>query len=83
MSTPTAQPRKEIEVKPAPGLKVPNPEDAGADLSADAWTRVPRNRYWSRRLAQGDVILRGQQAAASTTGKAAASADAKQTSKKD
>lgn len=80
MNTPTARPRKEIEVKPAPGLMVPDPANEGADLAADKWTRVPHNRYWSRRLAQGDVMRREQTPPAAKT--AVKPAD-KPTNKKD
>lgn len=76
MNMPATRPRREIEVKPAPGLKVANPEDNDTDLPANKWTRVPHNRYWSRRLAQGDVVRRDD------TPAAAKPAD-KPTSKKD
>jgi hypothetical protein len=44
----------DLFVTPAPGLKVRDPK-SGLHLSADG-QRVPRDSYWLRRLADGDVI---------------------------
>lgn len=41
-------------VKPAPGLKVPDP-DTFVPLPAEG-RDVPDNTYWRRRLRDGDVI---------------------------
>lgn len=47
-------PENELFVKPAPGLRVRNPERNGELLPADG-ASVPRNSYWLRRLRDGDV----------------------------
>lgn len=42
-------------VVPAPGLKIRNPDRAYQFLS-ETGEEVPENRYWHRRVAEGDVL---------------------------
>lgn len=56
-----------LTIKPAKGVRVRDP-DTGEHLDA-AGATVPRNRYWLRRLKDGDVVETKPQKAAKATSK--------------
>ncbi len=46
---------KLMRIRPVAGKKIRDPKD-GRVLPADRTTVVPANSYWSRRIAQNDVV---------------------------
>lgn len=55
MTTPNPDLCTRVHVKPAEGRAVRIPERANALMAAEG-CEVPRNVYWTRRLAEGDVL---------------------------
>lgn len=43
-----------MQVKPAPGLRIRDPEKG--DYLPEAGREVPNTQYWQRRLRDGDVV---------------------------
>jgi hypothetical protein len=56
-------------IKPAPGLRIPDPETG--EYLPEGGMRMPRSGYWIRRLKDGDVIEVKQDAPAKAKGKPA------------
>jgi len=73
-----------INVKPAEGRAVPDPENGGKLLAADGGS-VPNTAYWQRRIKDNDVTLIEEPAEApapvAVTPKAAKAAKASEGSK--
>ena len=55
---------KMIEVQPAAGRKIRNPDLGMQHLPADQWTLVRWSTYWQQLIIDGDVIEKDEKDAA-------------------